>query len=107
MKAKFIKHKNPREALGLDPLSKRDFKSMEEFVDWLYKYMVPNFYNMPNGPDLYALIKKKLKSGDSYMPGEFYNYIRLTILPEVKINGKTELQKTIWFPQYLREKYPF
>ena len=85
MKAKFIKHKNPRVSLGLDPLSKRDFESYDEFLDWLHDYIIPNYYNIPNGPELSRKIEKIADEEDLLIPEDLYNYILYEIMPDITI----------------------
>lgn len=104
MRAKFIKHKNPRKSLGLDMLSKRDFDSYEEFVDWVYKYLIPNFYGMPNGPELYKKIIKTVRKEGSIIPQDVFNYIFYKIKPNIKIKGQT---MSHWSSRDIRSKYPF
>ena len=101
---RFVKSKNPRKALGLDILSKREFDSYEEFIDWLYKYLVPDFYGMPNGPKLYNKIEKIVDKEKTYVPRDFLYYFNRSFWYEIKING--EFPRTEWI-YLLRDKWPF
>ena len=47
MKAKFIKHSNPRETLGIS-LDKRKFIDGEDFARWATHIFIPIYYNAPN-----------------------------------------------------------
>ena len=105
MRAKFIKHNNPRDTLGIGILNKRDFNSYEEFIDWLYRYLIPDFYNIPNGPKLWDQIKKLIMEEKlTVIPQELYYYITNGIIPDVKING---MNIGSWKALDLRKKYPF
>lgn len=112
MKVKFIKHKNPRQTLGADILNKRNFNSYEEFIEWLYKYVVPNYYGMPNGPELWNKIKNiSLEEKYTVIPRSLFDYIQYTIFPDIKIKkGKYFYplnEEEGWDPYDLRERYPF
>ena len=112
MKAKFIKHKNPRRSLGLDPLFKREFDSKEDFVDWLYRYLVPNFYGMPNGLKLWKHIMNMLKEeGSGNIPSKLFGYIHEEIIPNITVDGISETDTLLFtlsgYTLLLRQKYPF
>ena len=85
MKAKFIRHNDPRKTLGISPALKRDFINREEFVDWMYRYLVPDFYGIPNGPELEAKVRSKLRGTTNYIPQDFFVYVRDFIIPEINI----------------------
>ena len=105
MKAKFIKHNTARTALGVDVLSQRDFKSYNEFINWLYDYIVPSFYGIPKGRELWNKIKKIVKREDSYIPWDLLNYIGREIIPWIKINGEKDRIRSYYID--LRNKFPF
>lgn len=107
MRAKFIKHKDPRKTLGLSILDKREFNSYEEFIDWLYKYLVPHFYGMKNGPELWYKIKKLIKRDNTIIPQELYEYINEEIGNDVKISRIPLSDQGGWQPSDLRERYSF
>ena len=104
MKAKFIKHNNPRGTLDIGILAKKIFKTNEEYIDWLYKYVVPDFYGMENGPDLWNKIKNYIKIHWGNMPDPLVDYISKKIEPYIKI---TQEEKNLHWPILLRKKYPF
>ena len=97
VKAKFIKYKDPRRSLGLNILSKRDFKSYEEFVDWLYNYLIPHYYNMPNGPKLWKKMREITELEKSYVPNDFLDYFKKELEKEIKIEGRPPLIHWIYF----------
>ena len=106
MKAQFIRHKDPWRALGLSILNKRNFKNSEEFITWLYKYVVPDFYGMSNGRDLYHKLKTILGGSGLAVPHELYEYIEYKIVPEISFEDGTTPEVLGW-PLLLRGMYPF
>ena len=106
MKAKFIRHNDARKSLGVDILSKREFDSYEEFINWLYRYAVPDFYKMDNGPKLWNLIKRTVKRQGTLIPIELYEYIVNEIKPSIQIKNY-DITYMGWDPEHLRGKYPF
>ena len=103
MKAKFIKHHNPRKTLGLDPLERRNFSSFKEFLDWLYYYVVPNFYNMDNGPKLWNKIINNTGKG-LYLPQDLFNYLLNNIIFECKIGKDKGANDYAWLSE-ISNKY--
>lgn len=108
MKAKFIKHKDPRRVLGLDRLSRRSFQTFKDFIDWVYLYVVPDFYHMPHGTKLYDLIKRKVVKEGTDIPWDLYYHICDNILREVTITQEDSMYLTCSrFPTPLRTRFPF
>lgn len=107
MRGKFIRHNNARSALNIDPL-KRIFNSEEEFVDWLYKYVVPDYYGIPLGMKLWEKILEELKNNLVNIPRKLFYFIENEILPHIKIKGMADLQVLMFDYTYLlRKKWPF
>lgn len=101
MKAKFIKHNNPRQALGI---TQKNFDNFDQFMEWLYEYVVPDFYNMPNGPKLKKKIKSLVVGTGFNIPEDLYDYIGNKIIPIVKVQNLNSGDINFW-PYLLRMKY--
>lgn len=92
MKAKFVKHNDPRQALGVSPLQRRNFRDKEDFLEWLVNFYIPDFYGVRDN-DWYFLNKiigsMMLDNGVfCNLPARLYDSILKIIKEAEKESGK-------------------
>ena len=91
MKAKFIKQDDPRHVLGINLISKRNFKDLYEFVDWVVDVFIPHYYSTRNLEDTIERFQDGLENSNVVLilPDNLYRSIRDLYVNEIKIGGRT------------------
>lgn len=79
MKAKFIKHNNPRNALGLGP-NRRNFKDELDFTRWAILKFLPYYYGAVKKEEISKKIKEELGNSGSVLPDSLYESIKRIFL---------------------------